>query len=60
MVETSGGSSQVAHLSTALVVTLVHLFFTGPLQFLPVCVLKHLILRASVMAMSDEEGQVEN
>ena len=39
MVETSGGSSQLAQLSTALVVTVILLFFTGPLQFLPVCVL---------------------
>jgi Sulfate permease family len=39
MVETSGGSNQMAHLSTALVVMLVLLFLTGPLQFLPVCVL---------------------
>ncbi len=38
MVETSGGSSQLAHLSTALVVMLVLLFLTGLLQFLPVCV----------------------
>jgi len=29
MVETSGGSSQLAHLSTALVVALVLLFLTG-------------------------------
>ena len=42
MVETSGGSSQLAHLSTALVVTLVILFLTGPLQFLPVCVQRRL------------------
>ena len=39
MVETSGGSSQLAQLSTALVVTIILLFFTGPLQSLPVCVL---------------------
>jgi sulfate permease, SulP family len=39
MVETSGGSSQLAHLSTAVVVMLVLIFLTGPLQFLPVCVL---------------------
>ena len=39
MVETSGGSSQLAQLSTALVVAIVLLFLTGPLQYLPVCVL---------------------
>ena len=39
MVETSGGNSQLSQLSTALVVTVVLLFFTGLLQSLPVCVL---------------------
>jgi MFS superfamily sulfate permease-like transporter len=48
MVETSGGSSQLAHLSTALVVTLVLLFLTGPLQFLPVCVLGAIVFTIAV------------
>jgi sulfate permease, SulP family len=39
MVESSGGRSQVAHLATAAVVALVLLFLTGPLQYLPRCVL---------------------
>jgi sulfate permease, SulP family len=39
MVEMSGGTNQMAHLTTAGVVALVLLFLTGPLQFLPVCVL---------------------
>jgi sulfate permease, SulP family len=39
MVERSGGTNQVAHLTTAAVVALVLLFLTGPLQFLPLCVL---------------------
>jgi len=39
MVETSGGKSQVAHLATAAVVAVVLLFLTGPLQYLPRCVL---------------------
>jgi sulfate permease, SulP family len=39
MVERSGGTGQLAHLTTAAVVALVLLFFTGPLQFLPLCVL---------------------
>lgn len=39
MVERSGGKSQMAHLATAGVVALVLLFLTGPLQFLPLCVL---------------------
>jgi sulfate permease, SulP family len=48
MVETSGGSSQLAHLSTALVVMLVVLFLTGPLQFLPVCVLGAVVFTIAV------------
>jgi sulfate permease, SulP family len=39
MVERSGGTNQMAHLTTAGVVALVLLFLTGPLQFLPLCVL---------------------
>jgi high affinity sulfate transporter 1 len=39
MVERSGGRSQLAHLSTAAVVMLVLVFLTGPLKFLPQCVL---------------------
>jgi SulP family sulfate permease len=48
MVETSGGSSQLAHLSTALVVMLVLLFLTGPLPFLPVCVLGAIVFTIAV------------
>ena len=48
MVETSGGSSQLAHLSTALMVMLVLLFLTGPLQFLPVCVLGAVVFTIAV------------
>jgi sulfate permease, SulP family len=39
MVESSGGRSQLAHLTTAGVVALVLLFLTGPLRYLPHCVL---------------------
>lgn len=39
MVESSGGQSQIAQLATAAVVAVVLLFLTGPLQFLPRCVL---------------------
>ena len=39
MVESSGGQSQLAQVSTSVVVALVLLFFTGPLQYLPRCVL---------------------
>jgi SulP family sulfate permease len=48
MVETSGGSNQMAHLSTALLVLLVLLFLTGPLQFLPVCVLGAIVFTIAV------------
>jgi len=48
MVETSGGSSQLAHLSTALVVMLVLLFLSGPLQFLPVCVLGAIVFTIAI------------
>ena len=39
MVERAGGRTQMAHLATAGVVALVLLFATGPLAFLPQCVL---------------------
>ncbi len=39
MVESSGGQSQLAQVVTAAVVALVLLFLTGPLQYLPRCVL---------------------
>ena len=39
MVESSGGQSQLAQVTTAIVVALVLLFLTKPLQFLPRCVL---------------------
>jgi MFS superfamily sulfate permease-like transporter len=48
MVETSGGSSQLAHLSTAAVVMLVLLFLTGPLQYLPVCVLGAIVFTIAI------------
>ena len=44
MVESSGGTNQLAHLATAGVVALVLLFLTGPLQFLPHCVLGAVVL----------------
>jgi len=39
MVESSGGASQLAQVSTAVVVAVVLLFLTRPLQYLPRCVL---------------------
>ena len=43
MVESSGGSSQLAQVSTAIVVALVLLFLTQPLQYLPHCVLGSIV-----------------
>jgi len=43
MVETSGGQSQVAQVATAVIVGLVLLFLTRPLQYLPRCVLGSIV-----------------
>jgi len=43
MVESSGGHSQIVHLATAAIVALVLLFLTGPLQYLPLCVLSAIV-----------------
>lgn len=48
MVEGSGGRSQVAHLATAAVVALVLLFLTGPLHYLPRCVLGAIVFTIAV------------
>jgi high affinity sulfate transporter 1 len=48
MVERSGGRSQLAHLATAAVVALVLLFLTGPLQYLPRCVLGAIVFITAV------------
>jgi MFS superfamily sulfate permease-like transporter len=48
MVERSGGQSQVAQLSTAAVVAVVLLFLTGPLKFLPRCVLGAVVFTIAV------------
>ncbi|MFO1476250.1 MAG: SulP family inorganic anion transporter [Verrucomicrobiota bacterium] len=48
MVERSGGSSQVSHLATAAAVAVVLLFFTGPLQFLPHCVLGAVVFTIAI------------
>jgi MFS superfamily sulfate permease-like transporter len=48
MVESSGGRSQLAHLATATVVALVLLFLTGPLQYLPHCVLGAIVFTIAV------------
>ncbi len=43
MVESCGGGSQIAHLTTAAMVVLVLLFLTGPLAHLPVAVLAAIV-----------------
>jgi sulfate permease, SulP family len=48
MVESSGGRSQIAHLATASVVAIVLLFFTGPLQYLPRCVLGAIVFTIAI------------
>ena len=48
MVESSGGRSQLAHLTTAGVVALVLLFLTGPLRYLPQCVLGAVVFTIAV------------
>ena len=48
MVESSGGTNQMAHLATAGVVVLVLLFLTGPLQYLPHCVLGAVVFSIAI------------
>ncbi len=48
MVESSGGQSQLAQVSTAVVVALVLLFLTSPLQYLPRCVLGAIVFSIAV------------
>ncbi len=48
MVESAGARSQVAQLATAATVALVLLFLTGPLKYLPQCVLGALVFMIAV------------
>jgi len=48
MGERAGASSQVAQLATAAIVGLVLLFFTGPLQYLPRCLLAAIVFTIAV------------
>jgi high affinity sulfate transporter 1 len=48
MVESSGGQSQLAQVTTAAVVALVLLFLTKPLQYLPLCVLGAIVFFIAV------------
>lgn len=66
MMESAGGQSQVAQVATAITVGMVLLFLTGPLQFLPACVLGVLVFMVALhlvdlKALSDirKESQQE-
>lgn len=48
LVESAGGDSQIAQISTAVVVAGVLLFLTGPLAYLPQCVLGALVLLVAI------------
>ena len=48
MVERSGGRSQIAQLATAAVVAFVLLFLTGPLHYLPRCVLGAIVFTIAI------------
>jgi sulfate permease, SulP family len=48
MADRAGARSQVAHLAFAAVVLLVLLFLTGPLQYLPRCVLASIVFTIAV------------
>jgi SulP family sulfate permease len=48
MVESSGGRSQFAQISTSIVVALVLLFLTWPMQYLPRCVLGAIVFVIAV------------
>jgi sulfate permease, SulP family len=48
MVESAGGGSQLAHLATAATVGLVLIFLTGPLKYLPMCVLGAIVFVVAV------------
>jgi sulfate permease, SulP family len=48
MMELAGGQSQLAQVTTAVVVGLVLLFLTGPIQHLPICVLGVLVFTVAL------------
>jgi sulfate permease, SulP family len=55
MVESSGGRSQFAHLTTAAIVAMVLLFLTAPLHYLPRCVLAAIVFTIAV-GLVDVDG----
>jgi MFS superfamily sulfate permease-like transporter len=58
MVDDAGGRTQVAHLTTALVVLVVLLFLTRPLGYLPVAVLSAIVFMIGVKLI-DVKGMVD-
>ena len=48
MMDDAGGQSQLAQVTTAIVVAVVLLFLTGPLQYLPTCVLGALVFMVAL------------
>ena len=55
MMELAGGQSQLAQVTTAVVVGIVLLFLTGPLQYLPICVLGVLVFLVA-LHLIDSKG----
>ncbi|RZF26641.1 SulP family inorganic anion transporter [Paraburkholderia sp. UYCP14C] len=58
MVDDAGGRTQVAHLTTAVIVVLVLLFLTRPLSFLPAAVLSAIVFMIGVKLI-DVKGMAE-
>jgi sulfate permease, SulP family len=58
MVDDAGGRTQVAHLTTAVIVLLVLLFLTRPLSFLPAAVLSAIVFMIGVKLI-DVKGMIE-
>jgi len=55
MMESAGARSQFAQITTALVVGVVLLFLTGPLQYLPTCVLGVLVFLVALRLINFKE-----
>ena len=58
MMEDAGGRSQMAQVSTAVVVGVVLLFLTGPLQHLPTCVLGAMVFLVALRLI--DFGELKN
>jgi MFS superfamily sulfate permease-like transporter len=60
MMESAGGQSQLAQITTALVVGVVLLFLTGPLQYLPTCVLGVLVFLVALRLINFKQTADRN